>query len=173
MMDSGLGMVQTSNGIPNNELLDLITPKSLLAWHACGVRNTRSANNGTRFSKQRHQAHMSTSIWLLTSPLRPGAALQPGTLWVVEEILDWSKAPTKLPPRTRLLAHTTCLYAEVYERSGYSQLFSENMLHQRVGYDGGGTEYTIGAHVVKFFDVIKAALWTFRASRISCDMKLL
>ena len=35
MMDSGLGMVQTSNGLMNNSKLDLITPKSLLAWQRC------------------------------------------------------------------------------------------------------------------------------------------
>ena len=29
MMDSGLGMVQTSNGVPNSTLLDLIHPSSL------------------------------------------------------------------------------------------------------------------------------------------------
>jgi hypothetical protein len=32
MMSSGLGMTQTSNGIPNSTLLELITPHSLLAW---------------------------------------------------------------------------------------------------------------------------------------------
>ena len=37
MMDSGLGMVQTSLGVMNNTLLDLITPHSLLAWQRVRV----------------------------------------------------------------------------------------------------------------------------------------
>jgi hypothetical protein len=38
MMSSGLGMTQTSNGIPNSTLLELITPHSLLAWQRGMIR---------------------------------------------------------------------------------------------------------------------------------------
>ena len=37
------GMTQTSNGIMNNSLLDLITPKSLLAWQRVRVASAFSA----------------------------------------------------------------------------------------------------------------------------------
>lgn len=37
MMDSGLGMIQTSNGVMNSSLYDLITPSSLLAWQRVRV----------------------------------------------------------------------------------------------------------------------------------------
>lgn len=37
MMDSGLGMVQTSNGVMNNSLLELVKPQSLLAWQRVRV----------------------------------------------------------------------------------------------------------------------------------------
>ena len=43
MMDSGLGMVQTSNGVPDNTLLDLITPRSLLAWQRVRVASAMAS----------------------------------------------------------------------------------------------------------------------------------
>jgi len=39
MMDSKLAMVQTTNGILNNSLFDLVTPKALLAWHRVRLAN--------------------------------------------------------------------------------------------------------------------------------------
>ena len=54
MMDSGLGMVQTSNGVMNNSLYDLIKPQSLLAWQrvrAVSVETLGSVRSTFRFGE--------------------------------------------------------------------------------------------------------------------------
>ena len=43
MMDSGLGMVQTSNGVMNHSLYDLITTSSLLAWQRVRVASAMAS----------------------------------------------------------------------------------------------------------------------------------
>eukprot|EP00729_Bicosta_minor_P011971 gene11971-23531_t len=89
MMDSGLGMVQTSNGVMNHSLYDLITTSSLLAWQRVRVASAMASTGKewweafkTHASGTYVNQYMVTDFKLFT----PGKALQPGTLWVVEEI---------------------------------------------------------------------------------------
>ena len=168
MMDSGLGMVQTSNGVPDNTLLDLITPRSLLAWQRVRVASAM-ANTGeewwsvfkTHASGTYVNQYMVVDFKLFTK----GQALLPNTLWVVEEIPGLVKGgdQTATLARGYWPSYNVPYYAEVYNRSGYRQLFddaasrlptnqiAESSLPKQPGYDGGGSEYTIGAPRSKIF----------------------
>ena len=168
MMDSGLGMVQTSNEVPDNKLLDLITPRSLLAWQRVRVASAM-ANTGeewwsvfkTHASGTYVNQYMVVDFKLFTK----GQALLPNTLWVVEEIPGLVKGgdQTATLARGYWPSYNVPYYAEVYNRSGYRQLFddaasrvptnqiAESNLPTQPGYDGGGSEYTIGAPRSKIF----------------------
>jgi hypothetical protein len=89
IMDSGLVMLETSNGVFNMTLYDFVVPQSLLAWQRVRVANTVShtgadwcnvistANSGT-YNNQYMVINM--------NQFEPQTALHDGALWVVEQI---------------------------------------------------------------------------------------
>jgi len=89
MMDSGLGMVQTSIGFNDHSLYDLITPNSLMAWQRIRVAHVVAKTGEewwqaakTAFSGTYSNTYMVVDWKLFT----PGQAIVPNTLWVSEEI---------------------------------------------------------------------------------------
>ena len=58
----------------------------------------------------------------------PGKALQPGTLWVIEEIPGLVKGADQTPTLARGYwpAYNVPFYAEVYLKSGYAQVFDDD-----------------------------------------------
>jgi hypothetical protein len=160
MMDSGLGMVQTSNGVPNNTLLDLITPQTLLAWQRVRVASAMASTGEEWWSTfKTHASGTYVNQYMVVDfkQFVPGAALPPGTLWVVEEIPGLVKGgdQTATLARGYWPSYNVPYYAEVYERSGYKELFSKEPFSKPSAavalYDGGGDEYTIGAPRAKLF----------------------
>lgn len=133
MMDSGLGMVQTSNNIINQTLLDLITPESLLAWQRVRVANAVASTGEQWYDAFKAHAsgtyvnqYMVVDFKLFT----PGQALRDDTLWVVEEIpgLVAGADQTETLRRGYWPSYNVPYYPEVYKRSGYSD--------DRLGPDG-------------------------------------
>lgn len=154
MMDSGLGMVQTSNGVPNNTLLDLITPQTLLAWQRVRVASAMASSGEEWWSTfKTHASGTYVNQYMVVDfkNFVPGAALTPGTLWVVEEIpgLVAGGDQTATLARGYWPSYNVPYYAEVYQRSGYKEVFKPSAALPL--YDGGGDEYTIGAPRAKLF----------------------
>jgi len=155
MMDSGLGMVQTSNDIMNDMLFDLITPKSLLAWQRVRAASA-IASTGQEWHQtfQTHASGTYVNQYMVVDFKRftPGSALLPGTLWVVEEIpgLVLGADQTATLARGYWPSYNVPFYAEIYKRSGYS-LYLDSTPLRGPAYDGGGEEYTIGAARAKIF----------------------
>ena len=152
MMDSGLGMVQTSNGVPNSTLLDLITPESLLAWQRVRVASLL-ANTGeewyTTFKTAASGTYVNQYMVVDFNRFTPSKPLQPGTLWVVEEIPGLVEGADQTPTLARGFwpSYNVPFYAEVYRRSGYADAFDG----AAPLFDGGGAEYQIGAPRSKLF----------------------
>lgn len=89
MMDSGLGMVQTSNNILNQSLLDLITPQSLLAWQRVRIANAyaRTGPEWHQIFKQHASGTYVNQYMVVNFNLfRPHSALPDELLWIIEEI---------------------------------------------------------------------------------------
>ncbi len=156
MMDSGLGMVQTSNGVPNNALLDLITPASLLAWQRVRIASALASSGKEYYELFKRAAsgtyvnqYMVVDFKLFT----PGQPLQPGTLWVLEEIPGLVEGADQTPTLARGYwpSYNVPFYAEVYRRSGYADAFDAPSGGAGPTYDGSGLEYTIGAPRSKIF----------------------
>ena len=174
MMDSGLGMVQTSNEVADNTLLDLITPRSLLAWQRVRVASAMASTGEEWWSAfKTHASGTYVNQYMVVDfkLFSKGKALVPNTLWVIEEIPGLVKGgdQTATLARGYWPSYNVPYYAEVYNRSGYKQLFDDDDDSAAAailgaagtpsppppmtapGYDGGGSEYTIGAPRSKIF----------------------
>lgn len=125
MMDSGLGMVQTSNNILNTTLYELITPESLLAWQRVRVASVM-AQTGKRwyevFGREASGTYVNQYMIVDFNQFTPGTALKPGTLWVVEEIpgLVEGADETETLSRGYWPSYNVPYFPEVYKRSGYN-----------------------------------------------------
>eukprot|EP01062_Namystynia_karyoxenos_P021923 TRINITY_DN18365_c0_g1_i1.p2 TRINITY_DN18365_c0_g1~~TRINITY_DN18365_c0_g1_i1.p2 ORF type:complete len:569 (+),score=213.54 TRINITY_DN18365_c0_g1_i1:81-1709(+) len=89
MMDSGLGMVQTSIGFANKTLYDLIKPQSLMAWQRVRTAHVLAHSGPEWYNavKTGYSGTYSNTYMVVDwNKFTPGQPLQPGTLWVQEEI---------------------------------------------------------------------------------------
>eukprot|EP00958_Prasinococcus_capsulatus_P002811 scaffold241_cov229-Prasinococcus_capsulatus_cf.AAC.15 len=89
LLSSGLVMIQTSNSVYNNTLLDLIKPESLLAWQRVRVAHS-FAHTGKEwkevFEQEASGTYVNQYMLINLNLFQPEQALAPDTLWVVEEI---------------------------------------------------------------------------------------
>jgi len=89
ILSSGITMLETTNGIFNNSLYDLVTPKSLLAWHRVSLAN-RMATTGKEwadiFSQYNSGTYNNQYMLINYNLFTPGSPLPPGLLWVVEQV---------------------------------------------------------------------------------------
>eukprot|EP00755_Sulcionema_specki_P035816 Sspe_Gene.21958::Locus_8269_Transcript_1_1_Confidence_1.000_Length_1883::g.21958::m.21958 len=126
MMDSGLGMVQTSINFANSSWYDLIHPESLLAWQRVRTANVMAKTGeewhkvvSTHYSGTYCNQYMVVNYNLFT----PGNPLVPGTLWVMEEI------PGQLPGQdvTDLLSYG---YWPSYNVPFFKQVYATSRLEE-------------------------------------------
>jgi len=134
MMDSGLGMVQTSNNIMNNSLFDLVKPQSLLAWQRVRVASIMAKTGKEWYEAFRRSpsgTYVNQYMVVDFNLFKPQTAIKDGTLWVVEEIpgLVVGADQTETLRRGYWPSYNVPYYPEVYARSGYTD--------DRLGPDGG------------------------------------
>merc|ERR1719331_2013801 len=126
-------MIQTSNSLLNNTLLELIKPESLLAW-----QRVRSANAIAKTGKDWLEAFRTDASGTYVNQymvvdfklFKPATALKDGTLWVIEEIpgLVVGADQTETLRRGYWPSYNVPYYPEIYRRSGYKD--------DRLGPDG-------------------------------------
>lgn len=89
MGESQLTMVQTTNAIFNNDLLDLVNTSSLLSWVSVRLAN-HMANSGPEWfaldAKLNSGLYSNQYMVLDMKLFTPGMALAPNTLWVMDQI---------------------------------------------------------------------------------------
>eukprot|EP00941_MAST-03F_sp_MAST-3F-sp1_P001743 g1743.t1 len=139
MQGSKMGMTQTSNDVMNHELLDLVKPESLLAWHRVRIASVM-ANSGkdwhTIFSKEASGTYANQYMVIDFKLFEPKVApLKKNLLWVVEEIpgLVLGSDQTETLARGYWPSYNIPFYTEVFERSGYQKLvekFGESWTYQ-------------------------------------------
>eukprot|EP01027_Heterolobosea_sp_BB2_P023893 GEZU01035936.1.p1 GENE.GEZU01035936.1~~GEZU01035936.1.p1 ORF type:complete len:415 (-),score=136.28 GEZU01035936.1:22-1266(-) len=87
--DSQLAVIETTNGILNDTLLQLITPQSVFSWLRVIVAN-RMANSGPQWVQvfSRYNSGTYNNQWMILDYklFTPGQELAPNTLWVLEQI---------------------------------------------------------------------------------------
>eukprot|EP00754_Rhynchopus_humris_P047679 Rhum_TRINITY_DN7256_c0_g1::Rhum_TRINITY_DN7256_c0_g1_i1::g.22097::m.22097 len=127
MMDSGLGMVQTSIDFTNQTMWGLIKPESLLAWQRVRTAHV-VAHDGAEWHRAVSTAYSGTycNQYMIVdfNKFTPGKALVDDTLWIVEEI------PGQIPGGdvTEILtygywpSYNVPYFPEVYAASGMQAL---------------------------------------------------
>jgi hypothetical protein len=139
MMDSGLVSLETTNSVTNKTLFDLyITPQSLLTWQRVIVAN-RLAKGGEEWTHIFAQYNSGTynNQWMVVdyNKYQAGAPIQPGTLWILEQIPGFTEAADKsdfLAENTHWPSYNVPYFSWIYNISGYAN---------GSALDGHGQEY--------------------------------
>jgi len=131
IMSSGLTMLETTNGIYNNSLYDLVTSKSTLAWQRVSIAN-RLAKSGKEWadlvglynSGTYNNQYMIINYNLYT----PGKPLPPGLLWVIEQIPGYVESADVTPELERGYwpSYNVPYFPYIYNISGYPAIVAKN-----------------------------------------------
>jgi len=124
MMDSGLAMVQTTNSILDQSIYDLVTPESLFAWQrvrlACSMAHT-----GKEWAElfKLHNSGTYNNQYMVVDYKRfqVGKLVEPGTLWVVEQIpgyVEYADVTDQLE-RGYWASYNVPYFPKIYNQSGY------------------------------------------------------
>ena len=131
MHDSGLAMVQTTNNIFDNDLYDLVVPESLPAWMRVRAANSLSKSGSDWYSNvARYNSGTYNNQYMVvdTNKFTPGNAVQPGTLWVVEQIpgLVVGADATNVLQFSYFASFNVPYFPEIYVKSGYPAVDAKN-----------------------------------------------
>ncbi|KAK9807611.1 hypothetical protein WJX72_004015 [[Myrmecia] bisecta] len=127
MMDSQLVVLSTTNHIYNMSLFNLLTPQSLVSWQRVRAANAL-ATNGSQWSSYLdvHNSGTYNNQYMVVDlkKFRPGHDLQPGVLWVAEQIPGLVKAAdmTETLSRGYFPSFNVPYFPEIYRRSGFPAL---------------------------------------------------
>jgi hypothetical protein len=136
MMDSGLVMLQTTNGIINHTLYDSITPKALLAWQRVRLANSM-ASDGQSWSQiiasYNSGTYNNQYMVIDLKKFHVGYGLDDGAFWVSEQI----PGEVLYADETEILrygywpSYNVPFFHEIWLKSGY-QLLGKNFTHSVV-----------------------------------------
>mmetsp|Transcript_49674 Transcript_49674/g.118319 ORF Transcript_49674/g.118319 Transcript_49674/m.118319 type:complete len:560 (-) Transcript_49674:105-1784(-) len=146
MMDSGLGMVQTSNQVMNATVLKSIKPESVLSWQRVRVAHVL-AETGSQWHdtfKQHYSGTYANQYMIVDFKLfEPGKPLKDGTLYVVEEMpgLLVGADQTERLRSGYWPSYNVPFYPSIFERSGY--------LDKRLGKDHSAYELAPRAKIFR------------------------
>merc|ERR1719216_766026 len=112
-------MVQTSNDVMNETLLELIGPKSLLAWQRVRVANAVASTGREWYEAFRAHAsgtYVNQYMVVDFNLFKPSMELPDGLLWVMEEIpgLVAGEDQTETLRRGYWPSYNVPYYREVY-----------------------------------------------------------
>eukprot|EP00118_Oscarella_pearsei_P006261 m.28417 g.28417 ORF g.28417 m.28417 type:complete len:338 (+) comp30760_c0_seq3:508-1521(+) len=124
IMTSGLVMLQTTNGLWNDSLYDLVTPHSLLAWHRVKVANTMADTSQMWtdiVSKFNSGTYNNQYMLLDLKKIRLGVSIEDGTFRVAEQIpgLVVSGDVTPLLREGHWASYNVPFWEKIYNESGY------------------------------------------------------
>ena len=147
--DSGLVMLETTNGFVNASLWDLIQPHSLFAWQRVRLA---MQNAGTGKQWYEHVAFHNSGTYnnqyaILNMRLfTPYQALKPETLWVMEQIpgLVYGSDQTHLLTFGYFPSYNVPFFREVYDRSGFDEMAS------RLGASVPGLDFQLAPRALIF-----------------------
>jgi len=130
IMDSGLVMLETSNGIFNQSLYDLVQPKSLFAWQRVRLAN-HMAHDGMEWGKYIRDYNSGTynNQYMVVdyNKFTPGQLLQEGTLVVVEQIpglVEFGDVTVQLE-RGYWPSYNVPYFETIYNISGYPEMVAK------------------------------------------------
>mmetsp|Transcript_29196 Transcript_29196/g.67200 ORF Transcript_29196/g.67200 Transcript_29196/m.67200 type:complete len:558 (-) Transcript_29196:11-1684(-) len=146
MMDSGLGMVQTSNPVMNSSVLQSVHPQSLLSWQRVRVAHVlaETGKQWHEFFEEHYSGTYANQYMIVDFKLfEPGKALKDGLLYVVEEMpgLLVGQDQTERLRSGYWPSYNIPFYRSIYERSGF--------LDPRLGLDRSAYELAPRAKIFR------------------------
>jgi hypothetical protein len=130
MPDTQIVVLETTNGIYNTSLYDLVTPNALLAWHRVQIAS-RTATSGPEWQAafERHNSGTYNNQYIVVDVAKfvAGAPLPDELVWIVEQIpglVEGADATTLL--RTgHFPSYNVPFIPSIYEASGYPQMVAK------------------------------------------------
>eukprot|EP00484_Ammonia_sp_Unknown_P028596 CAMPEP_0197037422 /NCGR_PEP_ID=MMETSP1384-20130603/14642_1 /TAXON_ID=29189 /ORGANISM="Ammonia sp." /LENGTH=534 /DNA_ID=CAMNT_0042467725 /DNA_START=20 /DNA_END=1621 /DNA_ORIENTATION=- len=127
IMDSGLAMLQTTNGIPNTTLYDLVTPQSLYAWQRVRIANALSKTGQEWYQNVANQnsgTYNNQYMVINYGSFKANEPLPDNFLWVVEQIPGYVEGAdmTQVVERGYWGSFNIPAFEKVYNMSGYPEL---------------------------------------------------
>ena len=127
LMDSGLAMLQTTNGIPNTTLYDAVTPNSLFAWQRVRIANALSRTGKEWFetvSKCNSGTYNNQYMLINYGLFEANKPLPENFLWVVEQIPGYVEGHdvTNVVERGYWGSYNVPAFERIYNASGYPEL---------------------------------------------------
>ncbi|KNC47957.1 uncharacterized protein AMSG_04191 [Thecamonas trahens ATCC 50062] len=127
LMSSGLVMVQTTNAIFNNDLLDLINSTSMLSWQSVRIANALATTGKQWFELDAYLnagTYSNQYMILDTKLFTPGMPLQPNTFWVMDQIpgLSLGSDLTELLANGYYGSYNVPFHTTIWEMSGYGAM---------------------------------------------------
>jgi hypothetical protein len=123
-------MVQTSNGVYNNTLLELITPNSLLAWQRVRITNAMATSGpewSSIFAREKSGTYVNMYMVVDYKLFTPGQDLPDNLFWVVEEIpgLVEGSDETALLREGYFASYNRPFHQRVFNESGYPAMVAK------------------------------------------------
>lgn len=131
IMSNGLGMVQTTNSVYNHELYKKVHPESLFAWQRVRLA-CQNAHNGKEWSEiiATHNSGTYNNQYMVVdyNKFKKGAVLEPGILWVSEQIpglVEYGDMTHQLE-RGYWASYNVPYFESVYNQSGYPEFVKKH-----------------------------------------------
>lgn len=127
IMDSGLAMLQTTNGIPNTTLYDEVTSSSLYAWQRVRIANALSKTGEEWYNNVANQnsgTYNNQYMVINYAIFKKNNPLPNGFLWVIEQIPGYVEGAdmTNIVERGYWGSYNVPAFERVYNMSGYPEL---------------------------------------------------
>jgi hypothetical protein len=127
VLSSGLVVQETTNALFNDTLAHAIVPQAVLTW-ARGLVANRLATGGSSWAQLfvRENSGTINNQWMVVDYNRfiPFKVLPPGTLWIVEQIPEYTEAAdvTDYLVDGHWPSYNRPFFKEVFSRSGHNEM---------------------------------------------------
>ncbi|XP_065910196.1 phospholipase B-like 1 [Dysidea avara] len=131
LMDSGLMMLQTTNGVFNHSIYSLVTYNSLLAWQRVRLANwlATSGKEWAYYVSQYNSGTYNNQYMVVDLKLiQLNQSLPDNSLWVVEQLpgLMVSADQTQVLREGYWASYNVPFYEQVFELSGYADMVKKH-----------------------------------------------
>lgn len=126
LLDNNITIISTTNKIFNDELFKLLHPETLVSWQRVRVANwlAHTGEEWVRLLDTLNSGTYNNQYMVLDlNKFEPGKALQPGLLWVAEQIPGLVAAAdmTSHLERGYWPSYNVPFFPEVFDRSGFRE----------------------------------------------------
>lgn len=128
-----LVVMETTNGVLNDELYKLITPKSLLTWQRIPMVNSLATGGEewtTMYKKYNSGTYNNQYMVVDMKKFVPGEGAKPGFLWIIEQIPGMAPSAdvtdVMVAQDNHWPSYNVPYFPEVYKASGFEDAYEQH-----------------------------------------------